>query len=143
MAIMSALANWRPAAPIGFPGACVRLGVALLGLGLVAAPLNYQRVGWSGVSAVAVAAGVCWAGGMMALAVAAWSSGPLRGLYAVLGGMMFRCLLPLATGVYLQKHSRVLAEAGVGNLILVFYLLTLVVEVWLLLALLGPATKAG
>lgn len=71
---MSIWVKWLPR--VGFltlAGACARLAFVLAVFAVLVAPFSFQRVGWPGALAVAIAAGVCGLGGALALAVAAWS----------------------------------------------------------------------
>jgi hypothetical protein len=106
--------------------------VAILTAALAAAfPLfgwfGYHRHGEWGLIAAAVAASVCWFGCTMALFCAAFlqRTQPVAGL---LGGMLFRLGVPLVLGLVLQHNHEPLAQAGIFGTILLYYLLSLVVE---------------
>lgn len=142
---MAGWANWLPRGrSLSFAGACARLGLALTLFALPVAALTFQRLGWAGATATAVAAGVCGMGGGLALAVAAWGrrvAGPQQALWALLGGFVFRMLLPLSAGFALDRQVPQLKAAGIFGLIVVFYLFTLVMETWLSLLLSGPGDR--
>jgi hypothetical protein len=86
------------------------------------------RHGAIGVSAAAIAAGVCWVGAGGALLLTALLRDSRHAVSALLGGMVLRLALPLVTGLVLSSRGGELARAGVFGLIVLFYLLTLVVE---------------
>ena len=94
-----------------------------------------HSLGWQ---AALVAALVCWFGSTAALVLTAISRGPQGALISLLVGMLFRMGLPLLAGIWLTRSSPALAEAGVFGAILVFYLVTLVVETLLVLPLVQP-----
>lgn len=93
--------------------------------------------------------GICWLGGALALVLAAWSGSATdaekrqRSMWALLGGTVFRMLLPLAGGLMLDRGVPALAGTGVFEQVLIFYLLTLAVETWLSLGLLGAAKRTS
>jgi hypothetical protein len=92
--------------------------------------------GANGVLAFLLAALVCWSGAALALA----ASGVLRQLDRVLAvtlvGMALRMGLPLVAVVVVTLQNGPLAEGGFVGYVLVFYVVTLVVETWLSLKLL-------
>lgn len=87
---------------------------------------HVQHGAW-GVRAAGVAASLCWFGCSMALmcTVVFHRVNPVVG---VLGAMFFRLGVPLVLGLVLQHNHPDLAQAGVFGTILVYYLLSLVVE---------------
>lgn len=119
---------------------CVALLVGAVALLFpLVAWLAHQRYGQPGVAAAAIAAFVCTIASALALATVALAHGPQRGLYALLGGMLFRMGLPLGAGIYLSQRGGWLASSGVFGCIVVFYLWTLVIETTLSLRLLKSA----
>jgi hypothetical protein len=110
------------AARAGILGGCVALAWA------ATMPLAYWSAGAAGAQAASVAAGVCFAGTILALATTEMLSGPLRALYGVLLGMFARTGLPLVATLVIYFKVPALADAGLVVYLLVFYFLTLVVE---------------
>jgi hypothetical protein len=108
------------------------LSVAILTAVLAAAfPLfavyGYHRHGSWGLIAAIVAALVCWASCSLALACVAFlqRTQPVAG---ILGSMIFRMGVPLVLGIALQQNHEQLAAAGIFGTILLYYLLSLIVE---------------
>jgi hypothetical protein len=82
----------------------------------------------AGWKAASVAAAVCWLSGGLAILVMAWwkkQNLPIQGILSAIG---VRTFLPLGAGVFLSSRGGELAEAGVFGLIVIFYLVTLVVD---------------
>lgn len=92
----------------------------------------------NGVLAAAIAGGICWLGGTLALVAAYWANRQGLGIHGALLGMFFRMGLPLIGGLALQKLFPVLAEAKLFSYVLGFYLIMLVVETLLSLRLIAP-----
>lgn len=131
-----------PYKPVRLGSSLVWLTVALLAVfPLFAWVARYQHGQW-GLIAAAVAGGICWAGGAAALVCAALlnRSSPVAG---VLAGMLFRMGLPLAGGVILQQTHAELAAAGIFGTVVLYYLITLVVETTLSIRLLRGAGAAS
>jgi hypothetical protein len=129
--------------PKTLPCCCALLALAVAVAFPVVAAMAYQWYGAAGVFAAAVAAIVCWAAATLALVCTALLQGPQAALYAMLFGMLFRMGLPLGIGLVLSRTSPVLAGAGVFGFIVVFYLVTLVVETLLSLTFVKRETAAG
>lgn len=108
--------------------ACGVLGVAVLAAFIPAAWWMWTSRGAVGVTAAAVAAVICLIGATGALLLTALLRGSSYAIHGLLGGMLLRLGLPLGVGVVLSSRGGDLARAGVFGLILLFYLLTLVVE---------------
>jgi hypothetical protein len=102
-----------------------------------AAIIEGLRVGRASAAAVAIAAGMCAGGGLMALIVISRLRGPQRALLAIVAGALLRGVAPLSAGLALRAGTPWLAEAGIEKWVLGFYLFTLMVEVFLLPGLLA------
>ena len=118
---------------------CVLLTVALLVSFPAFALFGYTQHGMVGVVAAAVAGGVCWMGGLLALLLVGLVRGREQMVHATLLGMLFRTGLPLITGIVLTRAGGPLAEAGVFAMILVYYLIGLSIETVLSVRLIGAA----
>ena len=118
---------------------CVLLSVALF------APLplfvwyGYSSSEMAGVWAAAVAAVVCWFGGVVALVLAGVTRGTPAAVHATLMGIFFRTGVPLVTGLLLQRAGGELARGGVFGMILGYYFWALIVETLLSVRLVGAA----
>ena len=88
---------------------------------------GHHRHGSWGVVAAMVAATICWVSCSLALACVALfqRTQPVAG---ILGSMLFRMGIPLILGVALQHNHEQLAAAGIFGTVLLYYLLSLVVE---------------
>jgi hypothetical protein len=84
------------------------------------------RHGVSGLTALGVAAGVCWVAATAALLVTVWLRAHV--VSGMLLAMPLRMGLPLLVGVALDSRGGPLADAGVFGWIVVFYLVVLAVE---------------
>jgi hypothetical protein len=107
---------------------------------------GYSRVGVDGILAAALAGVICWVGAAGALAVASLFRQSQQAASALMLGMLFRMGLPLAAVAWLMTQGGWLAEAGVVGMILIYYLVSLIVETVLSLRLVGSprqATKAS
>jgi hypothetical protein len=93
------------------------------------------------VQAAAVAAGVCWLSGTLALLSASWFREPQQVMFHLLFGMIFRMAVPFGLGAWLQSQGGPLAKAGVFGYIVGFYLLTLIVETLLAATYLKPTRR--
>ena len=94
------------------------------------------------VVAGAVAVGICWLAGVLALVLSYLGQRLALPVQGVLGGMLFRMFLPMGVGLALHRQGGPLAQAGVFTMILGVYLVALVVETLLSLRLMPPATVA-
>jgi hypothetical protein len=92
------------------------------------------------IAAAAVAVGVCWAAGSLALICVHCGNRYAAPVQGVLGGMLFRMGLPLAIGFVLHRRGGPLADAGVFYMILGVYLVALAVETLLSLRLVPNGT---
>jgi hypothetical protein len=110
-----------------------------VGAGLVT-PVAAWLGGLGGAAAAAVAAALCLLGAEVALALAHLFRGPDRAWRGMLAGMFPRMGIPLILGLAVQLGGGVLAENGVLVYLVVFYPLTLSVELALSLP---PAESVG
>ena len=117
---------------------CGLLTVVLLAAYPLFAWFGYSQHGADGLLAAAVAGIVCWFGGIAALVLTTSVRSPEGAVSGTLLGMLFRMGFPLAAGVMLDRSGGALAAAGVLGMILLYYLLTLVVETLLSLRLVNP-----
>lgn len=118
---------------LSLPRSCALLAAAVaLGYLAVAGPA-YASHAAAGLAAAAVAAVVCWLASTAALVLAwtlrntAWSA------HGLLAGTLMRLLLPASVAGALHVQGGTLAGSGVFAYMLVFFLLTLVVETVLVL----------
>jgi hypothetical protein len=107
--------------------------------GAVVAWLVADKVDNTTVVAAAVAIGVCWIAGVLALITTYLGRRLASPVQGVLGGMLFRMGLPMAVGFVLHRQGGQLAQAGVFTMILGVYLFALLVETLLSLWLMPPA----
>ena len=113
------------------------LAVAVVATLGVVVPAVRSQHGSAGVEAAVVAAVVCWLSGGLALASLMWwrrQNLPIQGALSAIG---VRTFIPLGAGVFLSSRGGALAEAGVFGLIVVFYLVTLVVDTLISVKIVG------
>jgi len=106
---------------------------------------GYHRHGALGLVAAGFAASVCWVAGASALACVRLTTdtNPVAG---VLGSMVFRMGLPLASGLVLQQTHEPLASVNIFGTVLLYYLITLAVETILsvrMVGVRGPVSRAA
>jgi hypothetical protein len=107
---------------------CLALtAVVLLALLVVGGVVGSTR-GMNGVLAASTAAAICWFGSTIALLLAGRLSRTNHAVQGHLLGMFFRLGLPLIAGIVVQEQGGWMAEAGLFGMIVIFYLITLVVE---------------
>ena len=113
---------------------------------------GYSREGFHGILAAALAGAICWAGAAGALISASLLRQSQQAASALMLGMAFRMGLPLAAIAWIMTQGgrgaqgQALVEAGIVGMILVYYLLSLIVETVLSLRLVGSprqVTKAS
>jgi hypothetical protein len=126
--------------------ACAVLAAVVTAAFVAIAWISSTRHGSQGVVAAAVAAGVCLASGIAALAATAAFRNTPSQLTGVFLAMLLRTGVPLAAAITLTNASPMLARAGLFGTMVVFYLLTLAVETVLSVRLLKsghdvPRTK--
>ena len=117
----------------------ILLVIAFVAIGWV----NFRFHGQMGVVSAGVAVVICWLSAVIALTISAVMRGPQNAIQGVLLGMIFRMGLPMAAGLILSINVPPLAKAGVFEMILVFYLITLVVETILSLGLVHTPKDAA
>lgn len=118
-------------------GLAVAVAFALVG------PVAWYLAGPLGLTAAAVAAGLCLVGATVALLSVHLFRGPSVAVAGVLLGMAARMVIPLGGGFVLHTHGGPLAEAGLLYYLLVFYPITLALETWLSLPETKPARCSG
>lgn len=103
----------------------------------VAVLMHFWR-GPESLAATLVAAGVCWAGSILALGGIALfgRSGPNAPLLTLAFGMVFNCALPFSVGLVLSRTGGALAQSGVFGLIVLFFQFSLAAVTILTLCLL-------
>lgn len=89
---------------------------------------QHGKYGQLGLLATLVAAGVCFAAGMLALIVTDVFKGLGNPLAGLLASILVRTGLPLVAGVAIHANGGYLADSGTFGAILVFYLVTLTAE---------------
>ena len=126
---------------LGALGRTAVLTASVTLLGFLLAPLAFRLSGWDGLAAVAVAAGLCWLGGELALLIGGLLVGPAAAMHAMVLGMLARMAVPLLGGAVLHLSSPLLSSAGMVFYLLAFYMLTLVVEAALTLGQVATAAE--
>ncbi|MCC9605270.1 hypothetical protein LOC69_05170 [Blastopirellula sp. JC733] len=96
-----------------------------------------------GIQAVLLAAMICWGSSLAALTLIVTYRRTPFGLHAAMAGIGLRTGIPLAIGAFLKQAEGPLAEGGVFGMIMVYYLLTLLVETMLAARLLQPAANVS
>ena len=109
---------------------------------------RFKAVSWmdalaGAVALVALAGVVCWAGSGGALLVSGLFRHSSQAVSAMLLGMFFRMGLPLMVIFLLLSSGGPLLDAGVVGMIVVYYLISLVVETILSLRLVGPQQQVS
>ena len=115
--------------------------LALLVVVLLFLPLfiwyGYSYYGSPGIQAACLAAAVCLLSAEAALFLAGLFKGTAHAVSATLAGMFLRTGIPLFAGITFDKAGGPVAEAGLFGMILVYYLITLLVESVLAVQMLG------
>ena len=111
--------------------ACLILVATVLCALPVFAWFAYGEHGLVGVVAACVAAALCGGAGVVALLMVGATAGTPGAVQGLLLGMLLRTGVPLGAGFLLMQVGGALADAGVFGLVLIYYLLTLVVETFL------------
>ena len=127
----------------GIWGSCALLTGSMLLFFPAFAWFGYTRHNSDGLIAAAVAGAVCWLGATLALVIARLLGGPQYGVHGILLGIMFRTGIPFLLGSALSHFNRPLAEAGLFGMVVVYYLLTLVIETLLVIRLINPVNKVS
>jgi hypothetical protein len=113
------------------------LGVAVLVVFAIAGPVGVHIHGSIALWAAALAGLLCLTGATAALAISHLLRGPHFALEAMLAGILARMGIPLAVALAIHLHRGPLAEAGLLYYLLVFYPVTLAIEI----ALTMPKTQ--
>jgi hypothetical protein len=87
-----------------------------------------SQFGPRGITAAAVACGLCWLSGIIALGAFMLFRDPQQAVHGLMLGMLFRMGIPLAAGLFLQRSHSELLKSGVIGMITGVYLLGLFVE---------------
>lgn len=109
------------------------LAIVVLVVFMVAAPVVFHISGTTGVTAAGLAATACLLGAAIALLAGQRVQGPEHALAALLVGMIARMGVPLIIGLVTHLRGGPLAEAGLLYYLLIFYPVTLTIEVALTL----------
>jgi hypothetical protein len=117
----------------GIAAQVAMLGIAPLILLAIIGPVIANWGGGNALAGAALAALLCWAGAAVALGVGNLLRGPDLMLAALLLGMTARMGIPLGFGVTVHLLGGRLAQTGTLYYILIFYPVTLLVEVMLML----------
>ncbi len=125
----------------GLVGSCAVLAAAVLLVFPAFAWFGFSRHGFDGLTAAAVAGGVCFLGAAAALVMTGVLRGSQAAVHGVLLGIVFRTGVPLAFGVFLMLRGGPLAETGVFGMVFVYFQVTLTVETLLAIRLVRPASK--
>ena len=121
---------------------CVILTVVVVAALPVCGFWMFHRAGTAGIVASLVGAVVCWLFATIALVVTHRFRGANNAVTGLLVAMLARTGGPLVCALLLTNNSRSLAEGGIFQAILLFYLLTLAVETYLSVRLLKVGGKA-
>ena len=116
--------------------ACAALSGLVALAWVIDASLTSHMAGHSTWAVAALAAGICWAGAMISLVllhVLRLRGSPMAG--AMLG-MLVRMTIPLVIIAVAASQGGTLAKAGLAGQLVVFYLITLVIETCLSVVLL-------
>jgi hypothetical protein len=114
------------------------LGAALACVSALAGAIAARRIGSSAFEASAVAAGLNWVAGSLALAtVFATRHSPHR-INGALLAMASRMALPLLAVVYFTRSQHPLVGGGVVGFIVIGYLVGLVIETIMAVRLVSP-----
>lgn len=117
------------------------LAVAPLMVLLAVAPFALHYAGMAGLTAAAMAAGLCLAGAGPALIISDRLREPHKSLGGLLAGTIVRMGVPLILGLAIHFSGGPLAEAGLIYYLLVFYPVTLTVGAALSLPA-GPESES-
>ena len=104
------------------------LGLVMLGMYALVAPVAGYCGGSAGLWAAATAAVLCLAGAGLALVISQALRSPKHALYGMLLGMAARMGVPLAFALACHLHGGALAEAGLLYYLLALYPVTLAIE---------------
>ena len=102
-----------------------------------------NRHGTEGFQAAAIAANVCWLSSCVALVMAGMTQNTQYAIHGIMGGMLVRMFVPGLIGLIVHAQQGPLARAGFLRYILVFFLVSLVVETCLMLRMLNAGKTAA
>ncbi len=112
------------------PNCCGILTAAVLLCLLFVGTWRYQQFGMAGVWGATLAAGICWAGAIVALICTVRFRGD-NAMVALGASMLFRTFAPLAAVFAVSRFGGVLADVGTVGSLLIFFPVTLLLEVTL------------
>jgi len=121
-------AYWDRLRSAGFFARVGLLAAVPVTLLAVTLPIAWSLSGTPGIAAAAIAAGVCLAGAVPALAAVYYLRGEKGALYGLLLAITFRMGIPLAFAMSPLFREGLLASVGIINYLLCFYMVTLAVE---------------
>jgi len=107
------------------------LVLAVVAFYALVAPVAWYLSGPNGPVSAAVAGSCCLLGAGLALVSGEPFRATRRAMYGMLLGMAFRMGVPLTVGLLIHYHGGLLAQTGFVYYLLVFFELTLLVEVYL------------
>jgi hypothetical protein len=117
------------------------LGALLAAVAVVAGLVAARRFGPEAYQASAVAAGVNWIAGSLALAIVGASASQPWRVQGALLGMLVRMAVPLAAVVIFTQSRHPLTSHGVVILIVVHYLVGLLAETLLTVRIVAAAQR--
>lgn len=109
----------------------------------VAAAVAHAGHGVAGVRAVSLAAAVCLCSAVVAVVLASIHSGTQAAVGWILAGDGIAMAIPLATGMLVTERSVSLAEAGLFNWIVLFFLVSLATKTLLIAPLVQAKRTAA
>ena len=107
------------------------LGLAVAAVFAVVGPLAWSGRGMAGLAAAAIAAAICLLGAALALVACHKLRDPKYGLQCMLIGTLLRMGIPLGAALAVQAQGGALAQAGLLVYLIVFYPVTLGLEVFM------------
>jgi hypothetical protein len=89
---------------------------------------GFERHGWWGLAAAAVAGLVCFVSATASFLVTALTAGTPNALSGTLFGIFLRTMIPFLVTILLVQSVAPLAEAGLFGMVVITYLVVLAVE---------------
>lgn len=126
----------------GFLKPILIVGVSFAVLAAVATWFAVPEYGNDAYLACGLAGFIVWVAGSIGLALATLAPTAPARLNALLGGMLFRMALPLASLLILPRFFQRLADSGFPDFILMFFLVGLLIETPLLVGIIKRAQSA-
>jgi hypothetical protein len=100
-----------------------------------------SRFGMAGVQSVLLAFGVCCVAGVSAYAIAVYTVGTPNAMPGMMGGMLFRTVLPIVAGMVGSNSSQQLHAVGFMGHCMLLFLVGLISEVILNVRLIQSADR--